>query len=70
METIKDFSNIWRSLVIVGSIVAAAYAVDSRYVSETVFTEFKEGTVRALIARLDRIESKLDAVINEEQKKR
>lgn len=68
MENVKDFGNVWRALVIVGSIVAAAFAVDARYVTDTVFSEFKEGTVTSLIARLDRIESKLDAVIAENKK--
>ncbi len=62
-------NNFWKGLFVVGTIVAAVWAVDARYVTDTVFSEFKEGTVASLIARLDRIESKLDAVIAAEQKK-
>lgn len=68
MENVKDFSNIWRALVIVGSIAAAVYAVDNRYVTDAAFSAFKEGTITALISRLDRIESKLDSVIAEQRR--
>lgn len=63
MENTKEFHNVWKALLIVGSIVAAVFAVDARYVTDSVFTEFKEGTVASISARLDRIESKLDAIL-------
>lgn len=68
MESIKDISVIWKALFLVGSIVTAAWAVDARYVTETVFEEFKEGNVASISARLDRIESKLDALLAEKRK--
>ena len=68
MENDKHFSNVWRALFIVGSIAAAVYAVDNRYVTDVAFSAFKDGTISALIARLDRIESKLDSVIAEQHR--
>ena len=68
MENDKSFSAVWKALLIVGGIVTAAWAVDSRYVAETVFSEFKEGTVASISARLDRIESKLDAILAEKRR--
>lgn len=68
MENDKHFHLVWKALLIVGSIVAAVFAVDARYVTDTVFTEFKEGTVASISARLDRIESKLDALLAEQRK--
>lgn len=69
MGNVKDFGSVWKALVVIGSIVAAAFAVDTRYVTSNAFMEFKEGTITSLIARLDRIESKLDAVIASEKKR-
>lgn len=63
MENDKNFSGVWKALIVVGTIVGAAFAVDSRYVTGAAFDAFKEGTITALISRLDRIESKLDSVI-------
>ena len=68
MESIKEFGAVWRALLMVGTIVAAVFAVDARYVTDAVFTEFREGTISALTTRLDRIESKLDAAISEKKK--
>lgn len=60
MDTTK---TVWKVLTVIGTIVAAACAVDARYVTNTVFGEFKEGTIASINARLDRIESKLDAAL-------
>lgn len=68
MESIKEASAVWKALFMVGTIAGAVYAVDARYVTDSVFSEFKDGSVAALIARLDRIELKLDAVIADKQK--
>lgn len=68
MENDKHIGAVWKALLMVGTIAAAVFAVDARYVTDTVFTEFKEGTVASLISRLDRIESKLDAVIAGQEK--
>lgn len=64
----KNFHAVWKSLIVVGTIVAAAWAVDARYVTDEVFTTFKESTIASISARLDRIESKLDAVLAENRK--
>lgn len=68
MANVKGFGHVWKALVVVGSVVAAAFAVDTRYVTQIIFDEFKEGTIASISARLDRIESKLDAVIAENRK--
>ena len=67
MESVKEFNAVWKALLIVGTIAAAVFAADNRYVTSTQFTEFKDGGIAALIARLDRIESKLDAAIAEKK---
>lgn len=51
---------VWKTLFLVGSIVAAGWAVDGRYVTGTVFTAFKEGTIAAIFERLDKIDAKAD----------
>lgn len=63
-------STVWKTLVLVSSIVAGAWAVDSRYVTEDVFRTFKEGTIAALFSRInsidakqERIEDKLDRLL-------
>ena len=60
----------------IGSVVGAAWAVDGRYVTERVFTEFKSGTVAAVFDRLDRldakterIDSKLDQLLERDSRK-
>ena len=63
MESVKEMNAVWKALFMVGTIAAAVFAADNRYVTSTVFTEFKDGSIGALIARLDRIEAKLDAAI-------
>jgi hypothetical protein len=68
MEREINFNSFWKALFIVGSIVTAAFAVDTRYVTDSVFTEFKEGTIASISARLDRIESKLDALLADKQR--
>lgn len=68
MESVKEFGIVWKVMFIIASVVAAAWAVDNRYVTDAAFTAFKEGTITALISRLDRIESKLDTVISERKK--
>lgn len=60
MENVKYFGAIWKSLVIVGSIVVAGWAVDARYVTSAIFNAFKEGTIAAIFTRLDSIEKKAD----------
>lgn len=65
---IKDFTSVWKALLVIATIVAAVFAVDTRYVSDTVFIEFKEGTVASISGRLDRIETKLDALLAEKRK--
>lgn len=67
MKSGKHLGAVWKALLMVAGIVTAVWAVDARYVRDTVFDEFKEGTVSSIMSRLDRIEGKLDDLI---QKKR
>lgn len=55
-------STVWKTLVLVSSIVAGAWAVDSRYVTEEVFATFKEGTIAALFNRIDSIDAKQERI--------
>lgn len=68
MENDKHFNSVWKALFIVGTIVGTVFAVDARYVTDSIFEEFKEGTVASISARLDRIESKLDVLLSEKRK--
>ena len=51
---------VWKTLFLVGSVVAAGWAVDGRYVTSAVFATFKEGTIAAIFERLDKIDAKAD----------
>lgn len=53
---------VWKTVAVVGSIVAGAWAVDSRYVTNEVFATFKEGTIAAIFDRLDKLDSKADRI--------
>lgn len=52
-----------RTIGIVIAIVASVIGLTSGNVSKATFNEFKEGTVHAIITRLERIERKQDKVL-------
>lgn len=56
----KKIHIFWKIAGVIGSVVAAAFAVDNRYVTEKVFDTFKEGTIGAIFERLDKIDAKAD----------
>lgn len=52
----RSYKYVWGALVIVGSIVAAAWAVSDRFVNRLEYT----GSMVVIEKRLDRIEGKID----------
>jgi hypothetical protein len=58
----NTYRIVWKTLFLIGSVVAAGWAVDGRYVSNTVFATFKEGTIAAIFERLDKLDSKADRI--------
>ncbi len=58
----NGYRIVWKTLFLIGSIVAAGWAVDSRYVQVGVFSTFKEGTIAAIFERLDKLDAKADRI--------
>lgn len=56
--------NYVRTIAFIIAIVISIMSLASSYVSKDAFLEFKEGTITAIMARLDRIERKQDTLIN------
>lgn len=60
--------------IIIGSIagimtiVGTVFAVSMQFVSKSTFTEFKEGTVAQVEKRMDRMDQKLDMIIEEQRR--
>lgn len=50
-------------LVSVATLVGTLIVLGNQFVTQAAFSEFKEGTIAAVIARLDRIEGKLDQIM-------
>lgn len=55
--------NYVRTIGIIVAILFSLMSFASSYVSKDAFIEFKEGTISAIMTRLERIESKQDQVI-------
>ena len=50
------------------TIVGTVLAVSMNYISKAQFTEFKEGTIVSVEKRMDRMDSKLDTIIEEQRR--
>lgn len=57
-------------IVAVCSIVGTCYAISSHFLSQGEFDLYKEGRIQAVDLRLDRIEIKLDYLIQHQKDKR
>lgn len=57
-----NFKTVWKVLLGLVTLVTASFAVDNRYVTEKVFTEFKSGTIAAIFDRLDKLDNKSDKI--------
>lgn len=56
------------TLAAVVTIMGTGFAISTQFVSVAQFTEFKNGTVGAVDARLSRIEQKLDRLAEQQAK--
>lgn len=60
--------------IIIGSIagictiVGTVFAVSMNYVSKSQFSEFKDGTIAQVEKRMDRMDDKLDTIIEEQRR--
>jgi len=62
--------TVGKAILIIGSLIGTAFAIDNRYVTEKVFDQFKDGAIVTLTSRLDRIENKLDRLLEERRNHR
>lgn len=59
----ENTHNYIRTTGIIVAIVLSMFGLASSYVSKDAFREFKEGTISAITARLERIEAKQDKAL-------
>lgn len=64
-SSVLPYLNI---LAVLGGFLATYIAVSSQFVRADAFQEFKEGTINQIISRLDKIDRKLDRLIEESHK--
>ena len=64
----KMVGPLLQTLALVMGLLGTYITISSQFVRAETFQEFKEGTVREIMKRLDRIDSKLDKLIAERSK--
>lgn len=55
-------------LTVLGGFLATYITISSQFVRAEAFQEFKEGTIHQILERLDKIDQKLDRLIEEKHK--